>query len=108
MHRQLVSRLCLTGFAVALGWASWWTFGKWRFQAGLRQAKAELAAGRFDAAHRWLAVQSVGGLEHSEAAYLLGVCEQALECPESAAAAYGRVPPAAPRGVDAALAAPRC
>jgi enediyne biosynthesis protein E4 len=104
MRRRWVTWLCLSGGLLALGWGAWWTVSEWRFQAGLRQANTDLAAKRFEAARRWLAVQSIGPPEHSEAAYRLGVCEQALNHPAAAVVAFARVPLASRFGMYAALA----
>jgi thioredoxin-like negative regulator of GroEL len=103
MQRPWISRSGLAVGLLGLGLGASWTVAAWRFQAGLRVARAEIAAGRFEAARRWLAAQSPGRPEHAEAAYLLGVCERALGDPEAAAAAMARVPTECAFGDAAAL-----
>jgi hypothetical protein len=104
MRRRWVSWACLAGGLIALGWGASWTFVEWRFQTGLKQAKVDFAARRFDAARRRLAAQLLGRPEAAEAAYLLGACEQALQHPEAAAIADARVPLGSPWGAGAARA----
>jgi YD repeat-containing protein len=104
MGRRWISWSCLAGSLLVLGWGAARTFAEWRFQAGLGQAKADIAARRFDAARRWLADRSPGRPECLEATYLLGACERALDHPEAAVLAYARVPLSSPLGLDAALA----
>ena len=85
--------LCLTA-----GLSSLWAGGRCgssqerRFQAGLKQAKADIDARRFEAAGRWLAAQSAWRPDHAEAAFLLGVCEDAAGRHEAAVSAWARVP----------------
>jgi tetratricopeptide (TPR) repeat protein len=107
MRRRWILRLWLAGGLISLAWGGSWTWAAWRFQTGLKQAKADLTAGRFESARRWLAAQSPGGPERSEAVYLLGVCEQALGRPEAALEAYGRMPASAVWGAQASLARAR-
>ena len=107
MRRRWTSRLVLAIVSLAIAVGASWTFAEWRFEAGLSRARADLAARRFEAARRWLASQATGRPEHAEAAYLLGVCEEALGHAEAAATALARVPPDSRFGGDAAMARAR-
>ena len=78
-----------------------------RFQAGLKKARADIDARRFEAAGRWLAAQSAWRPDHAEAAFLLGICEDAAGRHEAAAAAWARVPLESPLGLNAAIARAR-
>jgi tetratricopeptide (TPR) repeat protein len=104
MRRRWVLWFWLAGGLLALVWGGSWTFAEWRFQSGLKQAKADVAAGRLEAARRWLTAQSPVRTERSETAYLLGVCEERLFRPEAAVEAYGRVPRSSEWSAAAAVA----
>ena len=57
MRTRWVCLLFLTAGSLVLGLAALWIFGEWRFQAGLKQAKADIESSRFEKAARWLAAQ---------------------------------------------------
>ncbi len=103
MRPRFAPRLVLLLASVPLACGGWWTYGEWRFDAGLSCARADLAARRFDAARQWLASQPIDRPEHAEVVYLLGVCEEALGHADAAAAALARVPPASRFGIDAVM-----
>jgi enediyne biosynthesis protein E4 len=75
-----------------------------RFQAGLKQAKSDIDAGRFEAAGRWLAVQSALRPEDAEVAFLLGVCQHATGYHEAAVSAWARVSLESRLGTNASIA----
>lgn len=89
---------------LALGWLVSWVVAEWHFQAGLKQAKADMDSRRFEAAGRWLATQSARRPDHAEAAFLLGICEEEAGHHEAAQKAWARVPLGSPRGLNAAIA----
>jgi enediyne biosynthesis protein E4 len=103
MRPRWVSLFCLAAVLLLLGLGVLWTLAELRFQAGLKQAKADIAARRFDAAGRWLAAQSVARPEHAEAAFLLGICEGAAGRYEAAVSAWARVPLESSLGANAAI-----
>ncbi len=107
MYRRWVSLAVLAAGFLALGWGAQRTFAEWRFRAGLKQARADVAARRFEAARRWLASQSIGRPENGEAAFLLGLCEQSLGHAQAASTALEGVPLASRWGIEAALARAR-
>jgi len=99
----------LIGMAAALalagiGWGATRVVAAARFRAGLERTRAKVAAGRFDAARRWLVALPPNRAADPEAAYWLGVCEHAAGHLDAALAAWSRVPPGSPRGMQAALA----
>ena len=104
MRPRYAPRLVLLLASVPLACGGWWTYGEWRFEAGLSRARADLTARRFDAARQWLSSQPTNRPEHAEVVYLLGMCEEALGHADAAAAALARVPPASRFGTDAVLA----
>jgi enediyne biosynthesis protein E4 len=99
--------LCGAAGLLALGWGASWTFAEWQFQVGLKKAEADIDARRFEAAGRWLAAQSARRPDHAEAAFLLGICEDAAGRHEPALTAWARVPLESPLGPNAAIARAR-
>ena len=49
---------CGVASLLALGWLASWVVAERQFQAGLKQAKADMDSRRFEAARRWLAAHS--------------------------------------------------
>ena len=87
--------------------AAMWAVPAWRFQAGLKKARADIRAKRFEGAGRWLAARSAERPNHAEIALLLGICEDAAGRYEAAVDAWARVPLDSPRGLNAAIARAR-
>ena len=60
MRLRLISLfwlLCAVAGSSALCWGGVWLLAERRFQTGLKQAKADIAAQRFELAAKWLAAQ---------------------------------------------------
>jgi enediyne biosynthesis protein E4 len=96
--------LAVLGIATAL--AAWGTargVDSWQYRAKLAQAKARIAAGSPAEACRLLADAVVRWPGEGEVAFLLGACEQALGRPDSALAAWSRVPSDSPFAGHAAM-----
>ena len=94
---------CTAVGLLMLGWGAMRAVAEWRFQSGLKQARADIDANRFEAARRWLTAQSAGRLKDDEFAFLLGMCEDAAGRHEAAVSAWARVPLDSPRGLNAAI-----
>jgi enediyne biosynthesis protein E4 len=103
MRTRWVCLLFLAAGSIVLGLAALWIFGEWRFQAGLKRAKADIESSRFEKAGRWLAAQSTSRARDAEVAFLLGLCEAKAGRPEAALTAWARVPFKSPLGANAAL-----
>ena len=99
--------LCWAAGLLTLGWGASLIVTEWQFQVGLKKAKADIDARRFETACRWLAAQSALRPGHAEAAFLLGICEDAAGRHEGALAAWARVPLDSPLGMNAAIARAR-
>ncbi|MGP0068326.1 MAG: FG-GAP-like repeat-containing protein [Isosphaeraceae bacterium] len=104
---SLIVLLCLIAGLGALYRPALSILAERRFQAGLKQAKADMDAKRFGAAGAWLAAQSAARPDRAEAAFLLGVCEDAMGRHEAAANAWARVPLKSALGLNAAIARAR-
>jgi enediyne biosynthesis protein E4 len=104
MRSRWVSLLSLTAAVFVLGGGALWVLAERRFQAGLNKARADVEAGRFEEAGRWLAAQSASRPRDTEAAFLLGVCEAKAGRFEAALTAWARVPLTSSFGANAALA----
>ena len=102
MRRRWRSRVVLAIGVLAIAAGASWTFGEWRFEAGLARARGDLEAGRFEAARGWLASQPTGRPEDAEIAYLLGLCERRMGRPKAAVDDWSRVPLDSRLGGDAA------
>ena len=98
---------CGTAVLLALGWGASWTVAEWQFRAGLKKARADIYSRRFEAAGHWLAAQSASRPYQAEAAFLLGICEDAAGRHEAALTAWARVPPGSSWGPNAAIARAR-
>jgi enediyne biosynthesis protein E4 len=99
--------LCGVVGLLSLGWGTLWAFREWRFQSGLKRAKADIASRRFEAAGGWLAAESASRPDHAEAAFLLGICEDAAGRHEAAVNAWACVPLVSPWGLNATIARAR-
>lgn len=104
MRSRRFSWLCLAVVLVAIGWGAWWLVAERQFQVGLRQARADVDARRFERAGRWLAAQSARRLDGAEPAFLFGICEDMAGRHEAALAAWARGPLESRRGPNAAIA----
>ncbi len=107
MRWRRVCWLFLGTGLLALGWGAWWIRAERRFQTGLEDARARIASGQLETARLWLAEQSARRPKHAEAAYLLGICEEAAGRPEAALSAWARVPLSSRWGSNAAVARAR-
>ncbi len=88
VRRRRALWFCGAAGLVALGWGALWASSERRFQAGLKQARSDIDASRFEAAGRWLAAQSAQRLGQPEAAFLVGICEDMAGRHESALDAW--------------------
>jgi enediyne biosynthesis protein E4 len=107
MRPRRVFWFCGAGGLLILGWGAIWVVPEWRFQAGLKKARADIDSKQFDAASRWLTSQSAGRRNQAEPVFLLGMCEDAAGRHEAAVSAWARVPLGSPRGLSAAIARAR-
>jgi len=99
--RLLASILGLA--ALPLGWSGWHAYDSWRFESGLKAAKAAVLSGSASASHRALADLAVRWPGRGEVEFLLGASEQALGHPEEAGRAWDRVPGDSPFAPAAAM-----
>ena len=79
--------------AAALIWAGWALWGEWSLRDTMKVAYSGMAAGNFDVVALNLARVPSGSRGSDEAAYLLGMCEQARGRPQAATEAWSRVTP---------------
>jgi enediyne biosynthesis protein E4 len=107
MRPRRVFWFCGAGGLLVLGWAAMSAIPEWRFQSGLKKAREDIKAKRFEAAGHWLAAQSARRPDDVEAAFLIGICEDAAGRHEAAVSAWARVPLDSPRGLNAAIARAR-
>src|SRR4051812_39315389 len=95
--------LCLgLGVIVAVWGGLSWVEGR-RSQRELEQARSDMAGGRFVRAKQRLSELARGRSSSDEAAYQLGVCEEALGHGEAAEKAWSQVPPSSPFAIRAAV-----
>jgi thioredoxin-like negative regulator of GroEL len=102
-HWQLVLALLSTGVMLGCGW-KWWQ-GR-RYRDAKMAIEAEMAAGRHAIAARNLTQLMSWSSDSDEAAYLLGICEQARGRNQAATEAWARVTPGSPfsaRAINACL-----
>ena len=88
--RALVLTFFVAGGLAWIGW-TWWTVRQ--FRAAMTRVDTEMGAGKFGAAARDLERILAGNPDSGEAAYVLGICEQARGRNEPAERAWARVAP---------------
>ncbi|MDR3619600.1 MAG: FG-GAP-like repeat-containing protein [Paludisphaera borealis] len=93
---RLAMRLALGLLVVALIAAAWRLDRSRRIDGALQVARAEIERGQFESALRSLSPWRDRADGHPEIGYWAGVCEQALNRPEAAAAAWERVAAGSP------------
>ena len=86
----LALALLVSGVTIGCGWTSW--ENRW-YRNAIADIKADMAAGRYAVAARGLAQLATQAARPDEAAYLLGVCEQARGRNDQAIEAWTRVTP---------------
>jgi len=97
----LVLALVVTGVLSGCGW-KWWESR--RSRNAMTEIESEMAAGRHGIAARNLTQLMAWNPDSDQAAYLLGICEQARGRNQAAAAAWARVTPGCPFSARAILA----
>ena len=88
--RTPVLAACCAGLLIGAGWKFW---SVRRFQTSIVEAYSEMAAGRFGLAARNLDQLLAWKPDSDEAAYLLGMCEEARRRNKQAMQAWARVSP---------------
>ena len=90
--------------ALTLGYAGYLGAQSWLYRAALKRAQRDLSRGDYATAAQHFAALAARWPGAAEVEYGLGECELALGHPEAALAAWSRVPPGSPLGLDVALA----
>jgi tetratricopeptide (TPR) repeat protein len=88
--------------ALALGYAGYLGAQSWHYRAALKQAQRDLSRGNHAAAVTEFAALANRWPGLAEVEYGLGECELAQGKPDAALAAWARIPPQSPLGVDVA------
>ena len=89
-RRGLALTVVVAGLLIWGGW-DWWA--RQSYRAAIAEIDKEMAAGKFGAAARNLEKLLTWNANSDEAAYLLGICEQARGRKDEAATAWARVAP---------------
>ena len=108
VDRRRTARLAIAlVLAGPLGWGAWSTWSLWsdhrQAAEALRQARVDVAVGRWDAARDRLADLSARDPGRGDVEFLLGMCEASAGRVDAALAAWGRVPRQSDEAPQAAI-----
>ncbi len=96
-------RITLLLGLIAAAWGGWWWIEERRCRSEVEQAAREIEAGRLSRARQRLVEVTRRRPGLAEAVYHLGRCEEALNHPEAALAAWSSIPAKSPMFAKAAI-----